>query len=71
MPTGKAEVRLTTSVGLAFSQAADAGLAVLLHRADTVLYRAKAEGRDRVVTCVVETEPAPVGLGLQVLSDAT
>ena len=38
---------MTTSIGIAMS--GDAGLApaALLHRADTALYIAKAQGRDR------------------------
>ncbi|MBN8941788.1 MAG: GGDEF domain-containing protein [Rhizobiales bacterium] len=58
VPAGKAEVRLTTSLGLAFSPAAASDLTDLLHCADTMLYRAKAEGRNRVVSCVREAKPA-------------
>ena len=42
-------VRVTASVGLAFARSEDAPTPeVLVGRADTALYRAKAEGRDRV-----------------------
>jgi diguanylate cyclase (GGDEF)-like protein len=42
-------VRVTISIGVAQLTAEDAGLAGLLKRADDALYRAKAEGRNRVV----------------------
>lgn len=58
VPTGKAELRLTTSVGLAFSPASASDLTHLLHHADTMLYRAKAEGRNRVVSCARDVGPA-------------
>ena len=38
----------TASLGVAWAQADDAGLDALLARADEALYRAKADGRDRV-----------------------
>jgi diguanylate cyclase (GGDEF)-like protein/PAS domain S-box-containing protein len=41
------EVSVTTSIGIAMSIDASMPAAALLHRADTALYSAKAQGRDR------------------------
>ena len=41
------EVAVTTSIGIAMSADAAMPAAALLHRADTALYSAKAQGRDR------------------------
>ncbi len=41
--------RLTVSVGVAVAQAPDEGSEAVLERADQALYRAKSDGRDRVV----------------------
>ncbi|QCI62834.1 GGDEF domain-containing protein [Phreatobacter stygius] len=58
VPAARSEVRLTTSIGLAFSATSAADLSALLQRADTMLYRAKAEGRNRVIISAVEPEAA-------------
>ncbi|MCS6914333.1 MAG: diguanylate cyclase [Myxococcales bacterium] len=43
-------IRVTVSIGVAsFDQGADAPIADLMHRADTALYQAKNQGRDRVI----------------------
>lgn len=42
-------IKVTISTGLATSQGREEPLSALLHRADEALYRAKAEGRNRVV----------------------
>jgi diguanylate cyclase (GGDEF)-like protein len=39
---------VTISVGMAELVATDADLKALMHRADNALYRAKADGRNRV-----------------------
>ena len=41
------EIAVTTSIGIAMSADAAMAAAALLHRADTALYSAKAQGRDR------------------------
>lgn len=40
----------TASAGIAVSQLAEESFEHMLHRADTALYRAKDNGRDRVCT---------------------
>ena len=51
MPAGLAQpLQVTASFGVTCLRPDDAGLAELLERADAALYRAKASGRDRVVT---------------------
>lgn len=42
-------VRMTASIGAALVEAGDADVAAVLARADQALYRAKAQGRDRVI----------------------
>ena len=42
------DLTVTISVGMAELVAADADLKALMHRADNALYRAKADGRNRV-----------------------
>jgi two-component system cell cycle response regulator len=42
-------LNLTISIGIAASQGADDNADKLLHRADQALYRAKREGRNRVI----------------------
>lgn len=56
LDTGE-RIHVTISVGIAEYTAADADLASLLRRADMALYRAKANGRNRVV---LATSPAPL-----------
>lgn len=53
--TGQVEVRLTLSVGIACFRDPGEGFEAALRRADAALYRAKADGRDRVVSADVET----------------
>ncbi|MCB1629506.1 MAG: diguanylate cyclase, partial [Xanthomonadales bacterium] len=48
-PTGNEAIRITVSIGVTCWQPGDAQLDELLRRADRALYRAKAEGRDRVI----------------------
>jgi diguanylate cyclase (GGDEF)-like protein len=43
-------LRVTVSVGVAQARATDADFAAVLARADAALYRAKQEGRNRVVS---------------------
>ncbi len=43
---GKAEIRITVSIGLSFASAADIDADELVRRADKALYEAKAAGRD-------------------------
>jgi diguanylate cyclase (GGDEF)-like protein/PAS domain S-box-containing protein len=50
--------RVTASAGVASLRPSDASLEDLLHRADQALYRAKAAGRDRVVSAE-KPGPAP------------
>jgi hypothetical protein len=56
VPFADAAIPVTTSVGVATLHAGIAGASELLADADAALYRAKAEGRDRVVVA-----PAPPG----------
>ncbi|MGL4809578.1 MAG: diguanylate cyclase domain-containing protein, partial [Giesbergeria sp.] len=49
------------SAGLALLEPGDSDLEALRARADTALYQAKAEGRDRLVLAA-STTPAPVAL---------
>jgi diguanylate cyclase (GGDEF)-like protein/PAS domain S-box-containing protein len=42
------EIRLTVSIGLSELSASDASISPMMRRADIALYRAKAEGRNRV-----------------------
>ncbi len=42
------QVRYTVSIGVTTASAADAGLEVIMRRADTALYRAKRNGRNQV-----------------------
>jgi diguanylate cyclase (GGDEF)-like protein len=46
---GNKEVSVTVSAGVALLSKADDGTEMLLKRADDALYRAKQEGRNRVV----------------------
>jgi two-component system cell cycle response regulator len=46
---GERSIPVTLSIGLAALRGADDGAASLLKRADQALYRAKREGRNRVV----------------------
>jgi diguanylate cyclase (GGDEF)-like protein len=50
-------VHFTVSIGVADAVAQDAGLPTLQLRADHALYRAKAEGRDRVVLAPEQAAP--------------
>jgi two-component system cell cycle response regulator len=50
----KAELRITTSIGVAQAQEGDSNGGVLLARADVALYRAKSLGRNRVESDVLE-----------------
>ncbi len=43
------EIRITVSIGIACSTGGDDTAGNLLHRADQALYRAKHEGRNRVI----------------------
>ncbi|CUI07085.1 diguanylate cyclase/phosphodiesterase (GGDEF & EAL domains) with PAS/PAC sensor(s) [Janthinobacterium sp. CG23_2] len=54
------EIAITVSIGIATIEAGDAGPDAALIRADKALYRAKAEGRDRV--CEHADVPAPAAL---------
>jgi diguanylate cyclase (GGDEF)-like protein len=51
-------LRLSISIGMAELRADDAGLKTLVGRADAALYRAKANGRNRIETEARVTEPA-------------
>jgi two-component system cell cycle response regulator len=42
-------LKVTISIGIAASQGGDDNAEKLLHRADQALYRAKREGRNRVI----------------------
>jgi two-component system cell cycle response regulator len=46
---GATTVRVTVSIGVAARQAGDERGADILKRADAALYRAKGEGRNRVI----------------------
>lgn len=52
---------LTVSIGVATISAADSGFEHLLSRADQALYRAKAEGRNRVVLAASPAAPSQPG----------
>ena len=43
------ELSITISIGIAGSEGAEDSADALLHRADQALYRAKREGRNRVI----------------------
>jgi diguanylate cyclase (GGDEF)-like protein len=51
-------LRLSISIGMAELRADDAGLKTLVGRADAALYRAKANGRNRIETEARVSEPA-------------
>ncbi len=53
------DLRVTASIGVAVVQPSDAGIDVALARADRALYRAKDEGRNRVVPADVPRRDAP------------
>ena len=54
------DIRLTISIGLAGTQAGDVySEDLLLRRADVALYRAKAAGRNRLVTLARDAAPPP------------
>ncbi len=65
IPTGKAEIGTTVSVGVAISQSADESLDTMLARADKALYQAKITGRNRVV---VASEVSELGTGPQAVA---
>lgn len=48
---GDSDRRVTASFGVASLEPSDDSLAAVVARADAALYAAKAEGRDRVITC--------------------
>jgi diguanylate cyclase (GGDEF)-like protein len=52
---------LTVSIGVAAISPADSGFDHLLSRADQALYRAKAEGRNRVVLAATPTPSTQQG----------
>lgn len=52
VPAGAETVRLTVSIGLASCLGGERGIDAMLSCADEALYRAKAQGRDRVVGAV-------------------
>lgn len=61
---GDQYISLTTSIGVAAWDAGEATWTDMLHRADTALYRAKREGRNRVVLfaeTMEHTGPAKMG----------
>lgn len=53
------QVRVTLSIGVALSSADDGSLETALARADAALYRAKADGRNRVALAEDIGGPAP------------
>jgi diguanylate cyclase (GGDEF)-like protein len=57
MPADDVELPVTASFGVATYDAPNKDFAMSLGRADRALYRAKADGRNRVATAVA-TEPA-------------
>ena len=60
---GNRHVSLTVSVGVAALQPGEITWTDMLRRADTALYRAKREGRNRVVLCAEAIEQAnPLGI---------
>jgi diguanylate cyclase (GGDEF)-like protein len=54
---------LTMSIGVSAWHRGDTTAATLLRRVDDALYRAKADGRDRVVTLLAEPSPRNVAPG--------
>lgn len=54
--SGEHEIRITASIGIAALSSVDTDLLALVERADSALYRAKSEGRDRAV---ISTPPTP------------
>lgn len=60
IPLGPGQTgRLTVSIGIALLPDDGTDRAVLLKAADEALYRAKVDGRDRVVTRTTQTMPSP------------
>lgn len=59
VPAGHGHIAITVSIGIAVFTDAE-NLATLIARADTALYRAKAEGRDRCVFLEAAEVPAAV-----------
>ena len=49
VPTRGMDIRLTASIGVAVLSSADLSFDAMVHRADTALYLAKSQGRNRVV----------------------
>ncbi len=48
LKTDRGDIHVTVSIGVSAAHAGDAGIEALLHRADSAMYRAKANGRNRV-----------------------
>jgi diguanylate cyclase (GGDEF)-like protein len=60
--TSHGPIQVTVSIGVADFPGDAKDAAELMHQADIAVYRAKAQGQNRVVTAGRDTAPAPVGL---------